>query len=771
MSTGDEELPEPLNAVPDAYLALVRMLTHELRTPLSSIIGFADMMENEMLGPLGNSTYLEYSHDIHRAARTILDVLNDVTEPARFHAFAGEDGDFRHLIELAPDLICMCRDGAIEMINPAGAGMLGVWPVQTLMGRHLIEFMDDEDASTVGGDLSGLVKTQLRRPIRLCRPDKVIIDVEVVGVPYFDDDGNDTGSIMVVARDVTERNRAVAAVAEREANLRLIMDSAGDGIVALDEDGTIIEANPAAEAMFGRPEDLVGRNIKTIIPSLAYVEMKELADLSMAARESFDIEHGSERTGMRRDGTPFPVAMILSASRASVGPRYVAVIRDATARKSYEDRLRLLATRDTLTGLANRNLLTERLQDAIDRARSTGIEMALVYCDLDQFQNINDAFGHEVGDEVIKLAAQRVQACAPPGATVARVGGDEFHILVPDVTDKTTVEGFAATVLKTLSQPFVVQGREIFSSVSIGVGFSPSDATTVSELLRNVDTAANNAKRDGRANCKIYIPKMSEEVHRRVELGHHLRRALDNDELSLAFQAKVDLASREIIGAEALLRWQSAELGFVSPAEFVPIAEETGLIVPIGQWVLERACRQATEWPTGGPRALQVGVNLSALQFSHGNLVERVASSLEESGLPASRLDLELTESLLVERPEETIRTLNELKEMGISISMDDFGTGYSSLAYLTRFPLDSLKVDRAFVTDLPHDRDAVVVVRAIVVMAQQLEFHIVAEGIETERQMEFLHGLGCHTGQGYFFSKPLPNDEFIGLLSRSAAE
>lgn len=759
------------SAVPDAYIALVRTLTHDLRTPLSTIIGFADMMENELIGPLGNNAYVGYAHDIHKAARGILDVLNDVTEPARFHSFASHETDFRHLIELAPDLICMCRNGYIELINPAGAGMLGAWPAQTLVGRNFCDFVDPDDIERIGHDLGGLIAEKLRVPIRLMRPDKATVEVEAIAVRYADSQGKDTGAVMVVARDVTERNRAVEAVGQREENLRLIMDSAGDGIVALDANGRITVANAAANAMFAAPDaSIVDKTIYDIIPTLAGVDLDLFSEHSAEGPTHLAIEPAGELTAIRHDGRPFPAAMILSASRSATGPRYVGIIRDVTARKSYEDRLRHLATRDQLTNLANRNLLEERLQDEIDKCQTSGEEFALVYCDLDQFQNINDAFGHEFGDEVIKQAAQRLRSCSPDNATIARVGGDEFHILVPGIKNAAAIAPLAETLLDALSSPYRIRGREIFSSASIGVGFYPSQAKTLSELLRNVDTAANNAKRGGRANYKLYTPEMSQEVQRRVDLGHHLRRALDNDELSLNFQAKVDLASGEIVGAEALLRWHSEELGFVSPAEFVPIAEETGLIVPIGDWVLDAACREAATWPTANGRDIQVGVNLSALQFLHGNLVARVGKALAKSTLSATRLDLELTESLLVERPEETIRTLNELKDMGISISMDDFGTGYSSLSYLTKFPLDSLKVDRAFVTDLPNDRDAVVVVRAIVGMAQQLDFHIVAEGIETERQMEFLHGLGCHTGQGYYFSKPLKNEEFVALLSTNAA-
>ena len=730
------------------------------------------MMENELLGPLGNATYRGYAKDIHKSARTILDVLNDVTEPARFGAFSGQDGDFRHLIELAPDLICMCRDGRIEMINPAGASMLGVWPVESLNNRLLTDFVHPDHARMVAPDLSDLCNEKLRVPISFVRPDKVSVDVEIAAVPYVDSARANTGAVMVIARDVTDRNRALMAVAQREENLRLVMDSVGDGIVAIEEDGTIEMANAAFGSMFGiGSETLIGRNIGTLIPAMSGGHLGKFLKGADDAESAFALDGSGELEGLRANATPFPVKVVLSTSMQGGRKRYIGAFRDVTIRKSFEDRLRILATRDPLTGLANRNLLGERLNEAMNRAKDTDTELALIYIDLDQFKNINDAFGHELGDEVIKLASQRIQSCARAGTTIARVGGDEFHVLVPNIADMREITDLANDLLTALSSPYMIEGREIFSSASIGVGMYPSQAETLSKLMRSVDIAANNAKRGGRANYKLFDPAMSKEVHRRVDVGHLLRRALENDELSLNFQAKVDLETRQITGAEALLRWHSEQLSFVSPAEFVPIAEETGLIVPIGEWVLATACREAAKWPTFNGQAIQVGVNLSALQFMHGNLVERVANSLSSATLAPTALDLELTESLLVERPEETIRTLNELKEMGITISMDDFGTGYSSLSYLTRFPLDSLKVDRAFVTDVPEKPDAVVVVRAIVGMAKQLDLRIVAEGIETAHQMEFLHGLGCHTGQGYFFSKPISNDAFIDLLNSKAAE
>ena len=650
--------------------------------------------------------------------------------------------------------------------------MLGLWPIDTLKNCAFIDFVHPECKDLIRADLKDLAEEKLQMPLKLVRPDSMPVEVEIAVMLYAASTAKKSDAMMVIARDITERNRALAAVEQREENLRIVMDAVADGIVAVDENGNIEMANAAIEGMFGTSaQTLIDKHISVLLPDFKGVKPKNFNSIISTGNNESELSGAPELLGNRTNGTTLPVEVVFNETTSAGRQRYIGAIRDVTARKTYEDRLRTMATRDALTDLANWNLLDERLGDAIRKVDAEGGNLGLIYIDLDQFKNINDAFGHEVGDEVIKLAAMRIMTCVGENDLVARVGGDEFHILMSGILTTEEPASLAEDLLVALSSPYVIEDREIFSSASIGVGTYPAQANSKSEFLRNVDNAANYAKRDGRANYKSYTPQMSKEVHRRVGIGHQLRRALENDELSLNYQAKVNLSTQQIIDAEALLRWHSGDLGFVSPEEFIPIAEETGLIVPIGEWVLATACKQAAEWRSTAGQPIHVAVNLSALQFLHGDLVKKVASSLDASGLDPAHLDLELTESLLVERLDETIRILNHFKSMGISISMDDFGTGYSSLSYLTRFPLDSLKVDRAFVTNLPDDRDAVVVVRAIVGMAKELNLNIVAEGIETERQMEFLHGLGCHTGQGYLFFKPITNDAFMQILTAKAAE
>ncbi|MCH7832853.1 MAG: EAL domain-containing protein, partial [Proteobacteria bacterium] len=446
---------------------------------------------------------------------------------------------------------------------------------------------------------------------------------------------------------------------------------------------------------------------------------------------------------------------------------YIGALRDITERKEHEERLLYLATRDPLTGMPNRRLFTERLEEAIDDANATDNKFAVLFIDLDHFKNINDAMGHVTGDKVLRAVGERLENYLPEGDTVAHLSGDEFPIILNGVKNRAEAEEIADDLLKLISEPFTIEGKEIFTTGSIGIVLYPDSASSIGDLMRNVDTAAYSAKDKGRDTYQFYSERLSTEVRRRLDVETRLRRALEGGHLTLAYQAKVDLGSRKIIGAEALLRWEDPDLGVITPDEFIPIAEETGMITPIGEWVLRTACQEAAKWEKLIADPVHVGVNLSAIQFIQGDLFSSVDRALSDAGLPARLLDLELTESTLVQNPEDTIQTLKLIKTMGVSVSIDDFGTGYSSLSYLTRFPLDSLKVDRAFVTNLPDDPDAVAIVRAIVSMAKNLNLIIIAEGIENDNQVSFLNALGCDTGQGYLFSKPVPAEDFVKLLTK----
>ncbi|NQU61457.1 MAG: EAL domain-containing protein [Rhodospirillales bacterium] len=764
-----EEALEQLESLGNANKALLETLSHDLRTPLNTIIGFADMMESETLGSINEPQYREYVSDINHAGRNMLTIINDMLDMGRFEDFKEQEKDFRHIINLAPDMVCICRDGVIVMINPAGADMLGAWPPDTLIGRMFSNFVHTDFKDIFGSWLDKLMAEKMRMPMLLLGPDGRNIEVEVAAMPYEDEQETKGKAVMLMARDVSERNRALKVAAGREHHIRKIMDTVVDGIITYDRRGVIETVNPATEKIFGYNKgDLIGRNVRILMDEplaaehAGYVLDDADSDRTRIIGTDYEVE------GRRQDGSKFPIEIAVGMFRD--GPRqvYIGALRDITERKEQEERLIYLATRDPLTRMPNRRLFNERLEQAIERADEKDSRFAVLFIDLDHFKNINDAMGHVTGDMVLQAVGERLEECVGEDDTVAHLSGDEFPIILDGINDRAEAEAKSAEILSLLSQPFIIDGKEIFTTASIGIVLYPDSADGLGELMRNVDTAAYHAKEQGRDQFQFYSERLSAEVQRRLEIEIGLRRALENNQLSLHYQAKVDLGTRKITGAEALLRWESPDLGQISPFEFIPVAEASGLIVPIGEWVLKEACRQAATWTKLIADPVHVGVNLSALQFLHGDLHEMIGEILADSSLPANLLDLELTESILVANPEETIETLNRLKAMGTSVSIDDFGTGYSSLSYLTRFPIDTLKIDRAFVLNLPDDGDAAAIVRAIVSLAKNLNLNLVAEGVETDSQVSFLHALGCNVGQGYLFSKPMPADDFVKLLTKN---
>jgi len=761
------EALDQLDALGGANQALLKTLSHDLRTPLNTIIGFADMMEQETLGPINEPQYRGHVTDIHRAGRNMLDIIDDLLDFGRLEGFKEKEKDFRQIIELAPDLICVCRSGVIKMINPAGADMLGAWPADTLVERKFSDFVHADYREIFGEQIENLTAVKMRVPMLFLRPDGRTVDVEVAALPY-EEESADGPSVMLMARDVSERNRALKKAAARENHIRKIMDTVVDGIITFDRRGVIETINPAAEKIFGYDlGELIGRNVRILMNEPLAVDHAGYKEEETESERTRILGADGHVEGRRKDGSMFPVEITVGMLKDGQRRIYIAALRDITERKEQEERLLYLATRDPLTQLPNRRLFTERLEQAIDNANATDGKFAVLFIDLDHFKNINDARGHVTGDMVLQAVGERLQDYLPDGDTVAHMSGDEFPIILNGVKDRAEAEEVAGDILKLISKPFTIEGKKIFTTGSIGIVLYPDSASSIGDLMRNVDTAAYKAKKEGRDTYQFYSERLSTEVRRRLEVETGLRRALEGDRLTLAYQAKVDLGSRKIIGAEALLRWEDPELGMVPPDEFIPVAEETGLITPIGEWVLRTACREAAQWAKLIADPVHVGVNLSAIQFIQGDLFSSIDKALTDAGLPARLLDLELTESILVQNPEDTIQTLKLLKTMGVSVSIDDFGTGYSSLSYLTRFPLDSLKVDRAFVANLPDDQDSIAIVRAIVSMAKNLNLTIIAEGIETDNQVSFLNALGCDAGQGYLFSKPVPAADFVKLLTK----
>lgn len=438
---------------------------------------------------------------------------------------------------------------------------------------------------------------------------------------------------------------------------------------------------------------------------------------------------------------------------------------EAKERKQAEGRVHQLANHDALTGLPNRRLLADRLAQALALAHRNQKKVAVMFIDLDRFKTINDSLGHRTGDRLLQHVARRLTGVLREGDTVSRLGGDEFVVILPEVASAGDAAVVADKIMEILAPPFSIGGHELHITPSMGISLYPNDGKTVETLIRNADAAMYHAKEMGRANYQFFVPQMNVRAAERLQTENDLYRALDRDELALYFQPKIDLASGLICGTEALLRWRHPERGLVAPDNFIPLAEETGLIVPIGEWALKEACRKAKGWQALGLPPLPVAVNLSARQFRQKNLVDKVSQVLTETGLEPGLLELEITETTLMQHTGDNLAVLDKLYALGVKFSIDDFGTGYSSLSYLKRFPVDELKIDRSFVGDIPHDSDDAAIVSAIIALARSLNLQVVAEGVETEDQLAYLARAGCHQAQGYYFSRPLPEDQMLALL------
>jgi diguanylate cyclase (GGDEF)-like protein len=430
-----------------------------------------------------------------------------------------------------------------------------------------------------------------------------------------------------------------------------------------------------------------------------------------------------------------------------------------------------LAYHDALTGLPNRPLFTDRLIVALAQANRGDQKLAVFFLDLDRFKDINDSLGHSMGDSLLKAVAERIRTCVREGDTVARFGGDEYTLLIPRIEHIEDAAKIAEKIIETLKIPFVINGQELFVTTSIGISIFPHDGVDPETLVRNADTAMYRAKEQGRDNYQLYAPEMNARALERLALENMLRRALKQNELTVHYQPLIDVGSGAIAGVEALVRWQHPERGLLLPAYFISTAELSGLILPIGDWVLRTACRQVQAWNQRLGLDLTVSVNLSARQFSQPDLVAQVRNALQETGLEPELLELEITESNAMQNAENTIRTLRELKAAGVRISMDDFGTGYSSLNYLKRFPIDTLKLDQSFVRDSTTHASDAAIISAVIIMAHSLELKVVAEGVETKEQLDFLRHRDCDTIQGFYFSAPLAAEELEPyLMQRTAA-
>jgi diguanylate cyclase (GGDEF)-like protein len=474
----------------------------------------------------------------------------------------------------------------------------------------------------------------------------------------------------------------------------------------------------------------------------------------------------------RKNGEIYPQWLSITAICNEAGEtlQYAAVLSDLSKNKQQDNELHYLSYHDALTGLPNLGLFIDRLAIAISDAHRLDLKAAVIYVGLDRFKLINDTLGHNIGDQLLQVVAGRLTSAVPEGATVARLGKDEFALIMENIIQAEDSAKLAQKILDLFSEPFTWDAQDFFITASIGIAVYPEDGTDVDVLMTNADSAMSRAKRMGN-NFQHYTPAMNAQSMKRLELENDLYKAIQREEFVVYYQPQLSIASGELIGMEALVRWKHSTRGLISPAEFIPLAEETGLIVAIGEHVLRTACEQSVAWQRKGYPPVRLAVNLSARQFHQRNLVDVVANVLQETNLPSHLLELEITESCTMEDVDRAIQTLHRLKNLGVQISIDDFGTGYSSFAYLTKFPIQTLKIDKSFVGEITENPDGAAITSSIIAMAHSLKLKVIAEGVETEDQLDFLRDKKCNEMQGYLFSGPLPADQFEELLRETSTK
>lgn len=582
---------------------------------------------------------------------------------------------------------------------------------------------------------------------------------DVVISPIFDERGNIT-NFLSEQIDITARKQA-------EEQVRLferVFVNANEAIMITDASNNILAVNPAFTVISGyAAEEVTGKNPRIFASGLMDSDFYKNLWSEINATGKWQ----GEMVDRRKNGEIFAEWLSISALRDLSGKltHHVALMTDISERKAAEARMVYLAQHDLLTDLPNRLLFQDRLQQAINHAERQQTNVALLFMDLDRFKDVNDTLGHNLGDLLLKEVAHRIQQSVRSSDTISRQGGDEFVIMLPDLVDLGDIMLVVDKLIDSMAKPYDLNGHVVYVTTSVGVSVYPQDGVDIETLIRNADTAMYQAKDAGRNDYRFFTQEMNRTIAKRVGLENKLRNALKRGELLLHYQPKVDLLSGEIFAVEALVRWQHPVDGLISPADFIPIAEDTGMIVAIGEWVLNEACRQNQEWLEQGLCKIVIAVNLSPVQFHERNLIGMIQAALKRSGMPASALELEITESAMMRDPDQAITMLKKISALGIRVSIDDFGTGYSSLSYLKKFPIDELKVDQSFVRDLSVDKDDAAIVSAVISMAKSLGLSVIAEGVETIEQLRFLKKLECDKMQGYYFSKPLPADEFRKLI------
>jgi diguanylate cyclase (GGDEF)-like protein/PAS domain S-box-containing protein len=691
----------------------------------------------------------------NEAVEGIVINIRDVTEHTAAEQAVRESEElFRSLSQSSPTgVFQMLPNGECTYVNERFLEITGYAREDLLgLGWHRLIHPEDRDAIDGIDDFEQLYGEPLQLELRVVRSDGSTRWAAIHTGPMFDADGGFSGAVGTF-EDVTERMEATRDTQR----LTDIFEATQDLVAIADDQADLLYLNRSARAFFGLPAYGRLHNFD-FLAQLGADLVDRITDLVQPSLERDGMWHG-ELPLLRADGAVVPhrVQLLAHKNEDGVAEFFSAMLHDISERKEIEDRLAHQATHDPLTALPNRSLLLDRLDQALRRARRNHRRVAVLFLDLDHFKVVNDSLGHGLGDRLLIAIAERLQTALRPADTVARFGGDEFVVLCEDLVNQEDAVAIADRVNDAISGPFVIDDTEVFVGVSIGIAFPDDNEADPETLIRDADAAMYQAKDRGRARWVVFDNAMRASAVDRLDIENALRRALDRRELRVFYQPLIDLETGEINGVEALLRWEHSERGLLLPGDFIAVAEETGLIVPMGSWVLDQACRQAQRWQASIPdlKPLVVAVNLSGRQLGHPRLVEDVAAIIADTGIDPANLELEITESVLMDDVEMSEETLGRLKTLGVKLVVDDFGTGYSSLSYLRRFPVDVLKVDQSFVDGLGADPGDSAIVTAIVTLAHTLGLRAVAEGVETKEQLTELRRLGCDTAQGFYFAKP----------------
>lgn len=682
-----------------------------------------------------------------------------------YGVFGAGDERFRLIAENVSELITVLdKHHTILYASPSHKTVMGDDPA-SYEGKHMRALIHSAEVARVD-ELFATVMVSKQPAQGEFQYNSVdgIKEVEIRILPVLDATG-DLDGFVTLGRDITVRREEERRLEESEQLYKSLYEQNVDAVYSFDTAGRFMGGNPAWERMTGYTEEELKVNGSTV----HLIAEEDLDRIIVHLKKALQGEtQFFEMKMIRKSGervhlsvTNFPIFI----NEKIVG--VFGIAKDITKRKWDEQMIYHLAYHDSLTGLPNRRLFLDRLQYALEAAEQERQMVAVMMLDLDRFKVINESLGHAIGDQILQEVALRLQSVLQPDQTVARLGGDEFALLLPRLDRWNSAVELATEILEAFKPSILIAGYEFHITSSIGIAFYPEDGQDANTLLKHADTAMYLAKEQGKNNFQLNRGGKSEQVFQYMELENDLRKALELQQFEIYYQPQVNINTELVIGVEALVRWQHPERGLVSPAHFIPIAEETGLILPLGEWVMREACRQTKQWQEEKSQYFKVSVNLSSLQFQQSNLVEKVRSILKETGLHPQFLELEITESIAMHNTDSVVAKLSQLEEIGVHISIDDFGTGFSSLSYLKKFPIHTLKIDRSFIIDITTDPDDASIVSAIRSMARSLNLDVIVEGVETMEQLEFLRSIECDKVQGYYYCKPVPVREFERLVTQ----